>query len=143
MFFALTLTLCLLVTHALVASGFSSGANLLPFARQLPTQLQYHRQGNDRACMSLQPATSSASSTSHTVTFASISPNTVAVNNESTSANMLTQASYASNGEECPSGFETPRCDECGGAEQTVGETWNTFHCRGVNTIAFSFSKRY
>lgn len=143
MFFPLTLTLCLLVTHALVASGFSSGANLLPFARQLPAQLQYHRQENDRACMSLQPATSSASSTSHTVTFASISPNTVAVNNESTSANMLTQASYASNGEECPSGFGTPRCDECGGAEQTVGETWNNFHCRGVSTIAFSFSKRY
>lgn len=52
---------------------------------------------------------------------------------------MLTQASYASNGEECPSGFETPRCDECGGAEQTVGETWNTFHCKGVGTSTFSF----
>ncbi|THX57915.1 hypothetical protein D6D06_03352 [Aureobasidium pullulans] len=45
---------------------------------------------------------------------------------------MLTQASYASNGEECPSGFETPRCDECGGAEQTVGQPWYEFHCKGI-----------
>ncbi|THZ10174.1 hypothetical protein D6C95_00743 [Aureobasidium pullulans] len=132
MFSALVLTLCLLAAHTLVASGFSPGANLLPFARQLPTQLQYHRQKNDRAWMSLQPATSSAPSTSHTATFASISPNIVAVKNESTSANMLTQASYASNGEECPSGFETPRCDECGGAEQTVGQPWYEFHCKGI-----------
>ncbi|THX17875.1 hypothetical protein D6D13_00497 [Aureobasidium pullulans] len=132
MFSALVLTLCLLAAHALVASGFSPGANLLPFARQLPTQLQYHRQENDRAWMSLQPATSSASSTSHTATFASISPNIVAVKNESTSANMLTQASYASNGEECPSGFERPRCDECSGAEQTVGQPWYEFHCKGI-----------
>ncbi|THV93360.1 hypothetical protein D6D25_09416 [Aureobasidium pullulans] len=139
MFSALALALCLLAAHALIASGFSPGANLLPFAQRLPTQLQYHRQENDRAWMSLQPATSSASSTSHTATFASISPNIVAVNNKSTSANMLTQASYASNGEECPSGFETPRCVECGGAEQTVGESWNTFHCKGVSTFAFSF----
>ncbi|THX71670.1 hypothetical protein D6D04_09419 [Aureobasidium pullulans] len=132
MFSALTLMLCLLAAHALVASGFSPGASLLPSARPLPTQLQYHRQENDRAWISLQPATSFASPTLHTVTFASISPNTVAVNNESGSANMLTQATYASNGEECPSGFETPRCDECGGAEQTIGETWNTFHCKGI-----------
>lgn len=139
MFSALALTICLLAAHALVASGFSPGANLLPFARQLPTQLQYHRQKNDRAWMSLQPATSSVSLTLHTVTFASISSSIVAVNNESGSANMLTEATYASNGEECPSGFETPRCDECGGAEQTVGETWNTFHCKGVSTSTFSF----
>ncbi|THY42693.1 hypothetical protein D6C77_01270 [Aureobasidium pullulans] len=132
MFSALTLMLCLLAAHALVASGFSPGANLLPSARPLPTQLQYHRQENDRAWISLQPATSFASPTFHTVTFASISPNIVAVNNESGSANMLTQATYASNGEECPSGFETPRCDECGGAEQIIGETWNTFHCKGI-----------
>ena len=139
MFSALALTICLLAAHALVASGFSPGANLLPFARQLPTQLQYHRQKNDRAWMSLQPATSSVSPTLHTVTFASISSSIVAVNNESGSANMLTEATYASNGEECPSGSETPRCDECGGAEQTVGETWNTFHCKGVSTSTFSF----
>ncbi|THY40171.1 hypothetical protein D6C99_08303 [Aureobasidium pullulans] len=93
--------------------------------------LHYHRQENDRAWISLQPATSFASPTLHTVTFASISPNTVAVNNESGSANMLTGATYASNGEECPSGFETPRCDECGGAEQTVGQPWYEFHCKG------------
>jgi len=139
MFSALTLMLCLLAAHALVASGFSPGANLLPSARPLPTQLQYHRQENDRAWISLQPATSFASPTFHTVTFASISPNIVAVNNESGSANMLTQATYASNGEECPSGFETPRCDECGGAEQIIGETWNTFHCKGVSTSTFCF----
>jgi hypothetical protein len=134
MFSALALTLCLLAAHALVASGFSPGANLLPFARQLPTQLQYHRQENDRAWMSLQPATSSVSPTLHTVTFASISSNIVAVNNESGSANMLTQATYASNCEQCPSGFETPRCDECGGAEQTVGQPWYEFHCKGVSS---------
>ena len=134
MFSALTLMLCLLAAHALVASGFSPGANLLPSARPLPTQLQYHRQENDRAWISLQPATSFASPTLHTVTFASISPNIVAVNNESGSANMLTQATYASNGEECPSGFETPRCDECGGAEQTVGQPWYEFHCKGVSS---------